>query len=108
MDARGLAPAAERPEREVAFDAVVLRERAARMKATARRRVGEVGWSSGNRHEHVAPVVDVGHGAQEAERVGMARLAEYSLQRAGLDDMSHVHHSDDDARLRDHVALVLV
>src|SRR5947207_3128396 len=77
MDARGLAPAAERPEREVAFDAVVLRERAAWMEATAGRRVGEIGWSPGNRREHVAPVVDVGHGAQEAERVGMARLAEH-------------------------------
>src|SRR5207253_5824824 len=79
VNARGRTFAVERPERELALDAVVLRERTARMESAARRWIREVRRRSGNRRELLSQVIDVRHGAQEAERVGMPRLAKHAL-----------------------------
>src|SRR3954469_20100250 len=84
MDARGRPVAFERSERELALDAVVLRERTARMKTAAGRWAGEVGRRSGDGRERLPHVVDVRHGAQEAERVRVPRLAEHLLDAPGF------------------------
>ena len=71
------------------------------MKAAARRRVCEVGRRPGDRREHVANVVDIGHRAQEAQGVGVSRLPKHRLDGAGLDDLARIHHGDPLARLGD-------
>ena len=45
--------------------------------------------------------VEVGHRAQQAERVRVSRLAEDLVDRARLDDLARVHHRDALARLGD-------
>src|SRR5439155_23367577 len=83
MDARGRPVAVERAERKLSSDAVRLREGTPWVEAAAGRWVGEVGRRSGDRRERLPHVVDVRHGAQEAERIRVPRLAEHVLDRSG-------------------------
>src|SRR5207342_2331821 len=91
----------EWPQGELATRAVGPREPAARMKAATRRRRGEVRRRARNRREPLPSYLEVRHGAKQAQRVRMVRLAEDRPDRAELDHLAGVHHRDVLAGLSD-------
>ena len=97
---------AELDQRDRRAPAVLLHERAARMEAAAGGRRREVRRRAGDRRELLAHDVEVGHRAEQPERVRMTRLTEHRLDRSRLDHLTRVHHRDIAARLRDHGEIV--
>ncbi len=82
-------------------------ERAARLEAAARRRIGEVGRQPLDGLElGAARPVEPRHRAQQSHRVGMARPVEDFLRLTLLGDARRVHHDDAVGVARHHAEIV--
>src|SRR3990172_8687147 len=82
-------------QRRELFFATVDAEGAARVERAAGRQVDEVGRRALDRHQLLARrLVQLRHRVQQAERVGVARVAVDLLGGGGLDDLARVHDVD--------------
>ena len=106
--AAAVAPAAEVVERRLLLRADLLREPAAVDEHAGRQVGAELRQEAGDR---VQPLLVLAHAAarqaaQQADRVGVARVVEDVVDRALLDEPPRVEHADAVAHLRDHVEVV--
>src|SRR5262245_15697820 len=85
--------AAHRAKRRRLGDAALDAEGAARREGAAGREPREIRWLALDRVQaRAARLVQTRHRAQQAERVGMARIGVDLARRAALDDAPGVHH----------------